>query len=142
MVDIRVVIRQLTSHNLGGILSPDDACTKTGRKVRDVLAEKHPPLRVPDNTTPERISFHEYGPPPDIIAIDCPAGDAEKITRQLRGSTGCSGMTAETLKNMLLRHGRTSANLRDELTAWATWLASTSPPWAAYHHAPRPPCSA
>ncbi|KAL7477563.1 hypothetical protein ACHAW6_003395, partial [Cyclotella cf. meneghiniana] len=101
-------------------------------KVCDVLAEKHPPLRVSDTTTPECISFHEYGPPLDIIAVDCPAGNAEKITRQLCGSAGCSGMTAKTLKNMLLCHGRASADLQDELTAWATWLANTSPPWASY----------
>ncbi|KAL7475473.1 hypothetical protein ACHAW6_001386, partial [Cyclotella cf. meneghiniana] len=112
---------------------PDDACTKTGCKVCTILAEKDLPLQVPDTTTPESISFHDYGPPPDIIATDCLAGDAEKITRQLRSSAGCSGMTAKTLKNTLLRHDQASADLRDELTAWATWLTNTSPPWAAYH---------
>ena len=33
---------------------------------------------------------------------------------------------------MLLRHGRASAELREELSEWARWLANTSPPWAAY----------
>ena len=40
----------------------------------------------------------------DDIPIDCPTGDAEKITGKLRGSAGCSGLTAKALMNMLLRH--------------------------------------
>ena len=95
-------VRQLTSHNSGGILGPDDACTKTGRKVREVLTDKHPPLRIPNITNPDSIAFKDYGPPPDIIPIDCPTGDAEKISRKLCGSTGCNELTAETLKSMLL----------------------------------------
>ena len=130
--ELRAAVRQLTARDSGGILGPDDACTKTGRKVSEVLADKHPPLHTPDTSDPDRITFRDYGPPPDIIPVDCPAGDAEKIARKLRGSTGCSGLTAEALKNMLLRHGRASSELRDELTEWALWLANSSPPWAAY----------
>ncbi len=33
---------------------------------------------------------------------------------------------------MLTRHGRASAELRDELVEWSLWLANTMPPWAAY----------
>ncbi len=130
--ELRAAVRQLTARNSGGILGPDDACTKTGRKVSEVLADKHPPLRTPDIAEPDRIAFQDYGTPPDIIPIDCPNGDAEKVSRKLRGSAGCSGLTAEALKNMLLRHGRASSELRDELTEWALWLANSSPPWAAY----------
>ncbi|KAL7477592.1 hypothetical protein ACHAW6_004461, partial [Cyclotella cf. meneghiniana] len=89
------------------------ACTKTGRRVSDVLVDKHPPLRTPDINDPDRIAFRDYGPPPEVIPINCPTGDIEKISRKLRGSTGCSGLTAEALKNMLLRHGRASSELLD-----------------------------
>ena len=63
-----------------------------------------------------------------IIPIDCPIGDAERVTRQLHGSTGCSGVDAEHLKNQLLKHGKASAELQEELVEWALWLANTTPP--------------
>ncbi|KAL7475656.1 LOW QUALITY PROTEIN: hypothetical protein ACHAW6_003456, partial [Cyclotella cf. meneghiniana] len=102
------------------------------RKLSNVLADKHPPLRTPDINDPDRIAFRDYGPLPEVIPIDCPAGDVEKISQKLRGSAGCSGLTAEALKNMLLCHGRASSELREELAEWALWLANSSPPWATY----------
>ena len=41
-------------------------------------------------------------------------------------------MDAKHLKNQLLKHGKASAELQEELVEWALWLANTTPPWAAY----------
>jgi hypothetical protein len=127
-----VAIRGLTSSDNGGVLGPDDACTKTGRRVSDILAEKHPKLRIPNLSGPNNLAFADYGEAPDIIPIDCPIGDAERVARQLHGSAGCSGVDAEHLKNQLLKHGKASAELHEELVEWALWLANTMPLWALY----------
>ena len=129
---LRAAVRGLTSSDTGGVLGPDDACTKTGRRVRDVLAEKHPQLRIPNLSDPDNLAFTDYGADPDVIPIDCPIGDAERIARQLHRSAGCSGVDAEHLKNQLLKHGKASAELREELVEWALWLANDTPPWASY----------
>ena len=36
------------------------------------------------------------------------------------------------LKNSLLRSGKASAELREEMVTWTEWLGNESPPWAAY----------
>ena len=129
---LRAAVRGLTSSDTGGVLGPNDAFTKTGRPVRDVLAEKYPPLRIPNLSDPDNMAFADYGEAPDVIPIDCPIGDVERVARQLHGSAGCSGVDAEHLKNQLLKHGKASAELREELAEWALWLANTAPPWASY----------
>ena len=129
---LRAAVCGLVSTDGGGVLGPDDACTKTGRPDRAMLAEKHPALRTPDLSDPNNLAFADHGEVPGIIPIDCPIGDAERIARQLNGSAGCSGVDAEHLKNQLLKHGKASAELREELVEWALWLANTSPPWASY----------
>eukprot|EP00957_Ditylum_brightwellii_P110884 8457338-Ditylum_brightwellii.AAC.1 len=47
---LRAAVRQATNRGGGGVLFPDDPCTKTGRPVLEVLKEKHPDTRVPDPT--------------------------------------------------------------------------------------------
>ena len=91
---LRAAVRGLTSSDTGGVLGPDDACTKTGRRVRNILAEKHPQLRIPNLSDPNNLAFDDYGEAPDIIPIDCLIGDAERVARQLHGSAGCSGIDA------------------------------------------------
>ena len=44
---IRSAVRTATSRAGGGILMPDGVCTKTGRPVMEVLAEKAPPTDGP-----------------------------------------------------------------------------------------------
>ena len=124
--------RGLTSCDGGGVLGPDDACTKTGHRVWDVLAEKQPALRIHNLSDTNNLAFAIQGKAPGIIPIDCPVGDTECIARQLQGSTGFSGVDAEHLKNQLLKHGKALAELWEEMAEWALWLANTTPPWAAY----------
>ena len=74
-------VHDLTSSNGGGILGPDDACTKTGRRVRDVLSDKYLALRIPNLSDPNNLAFADQGKAPGIIPIDCPIGDAECVAR-------------------------------------------------------------
>jgi hypothetical protein len=54
---LRSAVRNLTIHDQGGVLHSDDACTKTGRPVLEVLRGKHPSMRDPaaDLQDPDRI---------------------------------------------------------------------------------------
>ena len=122
----------LTSCDTGGILGPDDTCTKTVCPVQDVLAKKHPLLCTPNLLDPNNLAVADYGDALDIIPIDCPLGDAERVAGQLHGSTGCSGVDAEHLQNQLLKHSKASAELREELVEWTLWLANTAQPSASY----------
>ncbi|KAL7474906.1 hypothetical protein ACHAW6_004615, partial [Cyclotella cf. meneghiniana] len=93
---------------------------------------KHPPLHTPNLSDPNNLAFTDYGKAPGIIPLDCPIRDAERVAHLLPGSAGCSGVDAKHLKNQLLKHGKASAELQEELVEWALWLANTAPPWASY----------
>ncbi|KAL7477069.1 hypothetical protein ACHAW6_002889, partial [Cyclotella cf. meneghiniana] len=101
-------------------------------RVRDILADKYPALRIPNLSDTNNLAFADQGEAPDIIPINCPIGDTERVARQLHGSAGCSGVDAEHLKNQLLKHSKAFAELREELVEWVLWLANTTPSWAAY----------
>ena len=58
--------------------------------------------------------------------------DVEAVSSRLSGAAGPGGTDAVELSNWLLRFGRESEALREEMAAWTNWLANTSPPWAAY----------
>ena len=49
---LRSAVRQLTTRSGGGVLHPDDPCTKTGRPVWHILQEKHPPPSRPTLSPP------------------------------------------------------------------------------------------
>ena len=52
---LRAAVRAVTDRDPGGLYAPDDICTKTGRRVLDVLREKHL-----DACIPEDCAFDSY----------------------------------------------------------------------------------
>lgn len=60
--DLHAAIQQLSSRTSDRILGPNNSCTKTGWKVLDILADKHPPLYILDLSNPDHITFKDYGP--------------------------------------------------------------------------------
>ena len=60
---IRSAVRNLTNRDGGGVLQPQDLCTKSGCPVLDVLREKHPPMREPNMGNPQLGIFEDY---PDV----------------------------------------------------------------------------
>jgi hypothetical protein len=131
---IRSAVRTLTSRDQGGVLQPDDKCTKTGRPVLDVLRSKHPLMRdpAPDLTDRDRGSFEPYSSLPEAVAIEITGDVVEKVALKLSGAAGPGGTDAVDLRNWLLRFGAESEHLRDALASITEWLANDSPPWAAY----------
>jgi hypothetical protein len=123
---IRQAVRSVTNRDSGGILGPSDLCTKTGRPVIDVLREKHPPLR--ELSGMGGLTFEKYITLPDPPPVDITSATIEKVATRLSGATGPSGVDAVDMQNWLLRYGKESSALREELAEWTSWLATQHPP--------------
>ena len=129
---LRSAVRTITARSGGGVRQPDDLCSKAGRPVWQVLQEKHPALRDPETVGAVDGAFEPYPDLPAPVPVAITQDDVEAISSRLSGAAGPGGTDAVDLANWLLRFGRESEALREEMAAWANWLANTSPPWAAY----------
>lgn len=131
---LRSAVRRLTFREGGGILQPEDNCTKTGRPVLDVLCKKHPELREPSNIGSATGSFE---PVPDAdwmkpIPVNVTTDTVAQVATHLSGAAGPDGVDGIDLRNWLLRFGNESEIMRAEMSLWCMWLANSHPPWAAY----------
>jgi hypothetical protein len=98
--------------------------------VIDVLCAKHPSLRKPSGIG--AATSECYAELPDPPPVDVTGASIEKVATRLSGAAGPSGVDAVDLQNWLLRYGKESSALWEELAEWASWLANQHPPWAAY----------
>lgn len=98
MIDgrLRAATRGLTSGDGGGVVGPEDACTKTGQPMYDVLQSKHPNLMVPELDREVWALFERYGEGevPALILLDCTAETVEEIYGKMRGGAGPSSVDA------------------------------------------------
>jgi hypothetical protein len=111
-------VRFATDCNGGGVLLPQDACTKTGRPVMEVLLLQHPDTRIPDFEDPHCIAFEHYNEVPAAMPTDCTPKDLETLALRMSGSAGTSSFDAVMLRNCLLWYGRASSKLRQEMADW------------------------
>ena len=92
----------------GGLLRPEDTCSKTGCPVINVLQEKRPDVRIP-----AAGSFHEHPDAEDCletISIFCYEDNIAKHTANLTGGAGPCGVEGTMLRNWLLCHEICSEN--------------------------------
>ena len=75
---------------------------RRGRRVLDVLHEKHPAMRDPDLTGPNPGTFEPYASIPDAMPLNIMATDVEKVASKLSGSAGPIGVNAVDLRYWLL----------------------------------------
>ena len=129
---LRQAVRRLTARAGGGVLGPDDLCTKARRPVVEVLREKHPKIRDPQITGGPHEAFEPYPQVATPVPVDITTDHIERVAAKLSGAAGLSGVDAVALNDWLLRYGPESDSLREEMAAWAEWLGNESPPWAAY----------
>ena len=129
---VRAAVRSLTSRDGGGVLDFEGNDTKTGRVVMDVLRDKHPEMAIPDVGKDGWASFEAYEEVPASIPVDCSQEIVAEVASKLSGGAGPGSVDGLMMKNWLLRHGKASQILREELAAWTEWLCNERPPWAAY----------
>ncbi len=111
---------------------PQDACTKTGQPVMEVLQSQHPNTRIPNLGDPDCIAFEQYDEVLMALSTDCTSKDLEALALRMSRSAGPSSSNAVMMRNCLLWYGRASSKLRQEMADWVEWLSNESPPWAAY----------
>jgi hypothetical protein len=98
---LRSAVRNLTNRDQGGVLQPDDACTKTGRPVLEVLRGKHPPMRDPA----PNLQDPDHGDVPKPVPVEIMGDVVEDVASRLSGGAGPGSTDAVDLKNWLLRFG-------------------------------------
>ncbi len=125
---LRAAVRFATDRGGGRVLLPQDLCTKIGRPVMEVLRLQHRDTRIPNLKDPHCIAFEQYDEVPVEILMDCTTEDLKTLALRMSGSAGPSSFDAVMLRNCLLRYGRASGELRQELAAWVEWLSNESPP--------------
>ena len=106
---LRQAVRSTTDRTGGGMLLPEDADTKTGRTVIDVLCDKHPPLMISDlESNEEWASFEKYTDSLDCVPVDCHQEAVMEVAAKLQGRAGPCRVDAVQLKKWLLPYGRES----------------------------------
>ncbi len=111
---------------------PQDACTKTGQPVMEVLQLQHPDTRIPNLGDPDCIAFEHYNEVPRALPMDCTSKDLEALVLRMSRSAGPSSFNVVMLRNCLLRYSRASSKLRQEMANWVEWLSNEFLSWAAY----------
>jgi hypothetical protein len=92
---------------------PSDTDEKTGLKVAEVLASKHPDARIPDTD-----KLPEYDEVPDFADLDITEDVVEMVARRLSGSAGIGGTDSHALTHWLLSFGEASRKLRLALASF------------------------
>jgi hypothetical protein len=87
---LRAAVRFATDRDGGGVLLPQDACTKTGRPVMEVLLSQHPDTRIPNLEDLHCIAFEHYDEVPAAMPTDCTPEDLETLALRMSGSAGLS----------------------------------------------------
>ena len=89
-------------------------------------------MRDPAESTIGDSVFETYEATPQAIPLEITAEVVEAVASKLSGAAGRGGTDAVALQNWLLRFGSESEQLRLEMSAWASWLANSNPPYASY----------
>jgi hypothetical protein len=100
---------------------------KTNTSVLEVLQSKHPDARMP---AVEDLEDHDKLP--DFVELDITGDTISKVAWNLSGGGGPGRVDAAGLQQWLLRFGKHSKKLREELADFCQWMANKMPPWAAY----------
>ena len=81
---LREAVRFITERQGGGVMQPDDDAGKpAGKTVFEVLFEKHPEQRIPDEE-----DFMPCEKLPHLIDIDVTCSHIEQAAEKLSGSAG------------------------------------------------------
>jgi hypothetical protein len=135
---LRQAVQGLTRGEEGGVLQPDDKCTKMGRPVLDILQEKHPKMRNQDLDGEHRSCFEPYARVSQPLPVDITGEEVETVAARLSGAAGPGGTDAVDLRNWLLRFGLESEGLRTCLAQLRHWRVAilhsgVTPLWSTTH---------
>ena len=64
--------------------------------------------------------------------MDCDQESVQRVADRMKGRAGPSSVDVQAMSQMLLKFGKNSQVLWEEMASWVEWLGNDSPPWAAY----------
>ena len=125
---LRMEERWITKQETGGVLYPEEYCTKTGDVVMEVLRTKHP------NTLPlSSVSLDTYtGRSLELIPVNITEEMVTEIEERLSGGAIPGGVDLVDIQNYLLIFGTASREFCLTGVKFAEWIANWLPLWAAY----------
>ena len=98
----------ITEREKGGVLQPDDHCTKTGERVMEVLCTKHPDARPPLAACLDAYPNN----PPEMFPVNITDDVVSAVAGRLLGGAGTGGADLVCLQHWLLRFRAASGELR------------------------------
>ena len=121
-------MRWIKEQEKGGVLLPEDKCTKTGERVMEVLRTKHPDARPPSTASLDTYPNN----PPEMVPVDITDNVVAAVAVRISGGAGPGGADSVSLQHWLLRFGAASRKLRLIVADFGKLLSNGRPPWAAY----------
>ena len=121
---LRSAVRVASSRDGGGVYAPEDTDTKSGRRVIDVLRDKHSNMMDPDIDAEGWMSFEDYKDRPGMLAVNCDHETVKTIAGKLNRGAGPNSVDGRTLKDWLIYHGKASQTLREEMAQWVECCAT------------------
>ena len=122
---IRSAVRWLTERGSeGGVLCPSSVVGPSGETVADLLRIKHT-----DPCENFEEAFLECEELPPLVSVDVTGAHICHVARKIQGSGGPGGTTASQWQSFLLRFGRSSERLRDEVAELTRRLANSLVEW-------------
>ena len=88
-------MKWITDHEKGGVLLPEDKCTKTGEYVMEVLHTKHLDARPPSAAILDAYPNN----PPYMVPVDIIDDAVEAVAGHLSGGAGPGGTDLLSLQH-------------------------------------------
>ena len=121
-------VRWITNREKGGVLLPEDKCTKTGELVMEVLCTKNTDARPPSAACLDAYPNN----PPEMFPINITDDVVVAVEGRLSRGVGPGGTGSVSLQHSILRFGAASGELRQIVVEFGEWLSNGQPPWDAY----------
>ena len=102
----------VTNRDPGGLYRTNDACSKTGRSVIDILREKHPEHVVPDASHFDQYDERTTTECQTSMPVYCSEDEVTKVAKTLGGCAGPTGVDGIMLRGWVLHKGVPSQKFR------------------------------
>ena len=126
---VRPAVRWLTD-KVGGVLDPNGTIiekgTDSGKRVLDVLRQKHPDSTIPSKSALCEVTGSKL---PLIEDVAVNGGHVLRVARMIQGGAGPGGCDSTHWQDTLMRFGAHSERLRDSVASLINRLANSIVSW-------------
>ena len=122
------MVRWITDHEKGGVIHPEDNCTKSGELVMYVMCFKYTYA-----CTRSTASLESYpGLPPDLVQVNVTEDKVKEIAGHLYGCAGTGRTDLVSLQHWIIRFGLASGELQLTVGDFTECLENRRPSSASY----------